>query len=250
MRPFDDDDLVLYFYGEAEDPEAVRAALDASPELRSRYETLQRVLAAVDSLPVPERHPAYGAAVWARLQPRLHRRRWWSAGPRLALAGMAIAALLLVTVGFLAGRLWPRGEAELALTPAARERILAGTVAAHLERSERLLVEVANADPTPDLPVDLAAESAWARDLLLANRLYRQSARHTGRPRLAAFLDELEPFLLELAHTPAEPSPAELADLRRRIEDQALLFRMRVVVDRLERRLERQATTAPGKQTL
>jgi hypothetical protein len=123
------------------------------------------------------------------------------------------------------------------LPPEARDRILLATVAAHLERSERLLTEVSNG---PGGTVDLSAESAWARDLLDANRLYRQSARQAGRQRLAGLLDEIEPFLLDLAHAPAEPPAEEIEALRDRIASQALLFKVRIANDRLD----------VGKQTL
>jgi hypothetical protein len=230
MKTYSDDDLVLLFYGEHEDSVALRAALAADPELRARFEALERVLAAVD-LPVPERSAGYGAQVWARLQPRLERRPWWSGlsifllRPRLA---WATAALLLV-VGFVAGRYL---QTPRTLSQPTRDRILAGEVADHLESSERLLVEVANSGP--DEPLDLAAERAWAQDLLEANRLYRQSARHGGRKRLASLLDELEPFLLELAHAPDETTPEEMQALRDRIEEQALLFKVRILGERLE----------------
>jgi hypothetical protein len=233
MKTYTDDDLVLLFYGEAEDPVAIREALAADPELRARYEALESVLSAVD-LPVPERPEGYGARVWNRLRPKLERKSFWSflstflLKPRLAWA----AALLLVVVGFVAGRFWPQEQVAQTLPEPARDRILAGEVAGHLESSERLLIEVANAAPSEDL--DLSAERAWAQDLLEANRLYRQSARHGGRKRLATLLDELEPFLLELAHATDESSPEEMQALRDRIEEQALLFKVRILGERLE----------------
>jgi hypothetical protein len=235
MKTYTDDDLVLLFYGEHEDAVAIREALAADPELRARFEALESVLAAVD-LPVPERPEGYGAQVWARLRPRLERRSFWSGifTPRLA---WATAALLLV-IGFVAGRFWP--QTPQTLSQPARDRILAGEVAGHLESSERLLVEVANAGPGEEL--DLAAERAWAQDLLEANRLYRQSARHGGRKRLATLLDELEPFLLELAHATDESSPEEMQALRDRIDEQALLFKVRILGERLEQSVRQDRT--------
>lgn len=247
MKPLEDDDLILYLYGEAEDPEAVRRQLEASEELRGRCETLRRVLGVVDAAAVPERGASYGAEVWARLAPQLAKER--SAGRLLPFRSMrsirsirlgsmpfrrelgwAAAALILLTVGFTFGRLWP-SQPE-AFSADARDRILLATVGAHLERSERLIAEVANAPGA----VDLSAESAWARDLLAANRLYRQSVRQAGRSRLAVVLDELEPFLLDLAHSPAEPPAEEIAALQERITSQALLFKVRVAGDRLDPR--------------
>ena len=49
-------------------------------------------------------------------------------------------------------------------------------------------------------------------------------------------LDELEPFLLDLSHAPDELPAAELAALRERIANQALLFKVRVASDHLENR--------------
>lgn len=224
MKHLDDDDLILYLYGEAEDPEAMRRHIESSEELRARCETLRRVLAAVDddALPVPERGEGYGAEVWARLEPRLAReakvlpfRRRFQPALR-----WAAAALVLLGVGFGLGRL----SGPKALPPEARDRILLATVANHLERSERLLVEVANTSE----PSGLAAERAWAQDLLTANRLYRQSAQQAGRPRLAGLLDEIEPFLLDLAHAPDEIPAGDIESLRERIAAQSLLFKVRV----------------------
>ena len=45
------------------------------------------------------------------------------------------------------------------------------------------------------------------------------------------------PVLLELAHLPAEPQPADLEFLRRRIEAQGLLFKTRVAAELLTRSL-------------
>jgi hypothetical protein len=248
MRELHDEDMILHYYGESEDPEEIRELLASSPELSARYESLCRTLDTVaEAAGVPERPESYGAEVWEKLQPRLQSRLlqppppsrllpFRGVGERRAPAGWLgwlSAAVLLLAVGFLAGRLWPRPE-PAALSAEARERILTRTMATHLERSERLLAEVANAET--DGSVDLSAERQWAQDLLAANRLYRQITQRGGRPMLSSLLDDLEPFLLELAHSPSEMPAEDLADLRARIEEQALLFKMRIVSQRLERK--------------
>lgn len=237
MKQLQDDDLTLYYYGEAEDPEGIRALLESSPELRARYESLRRTLdLAGEALPMPPRPESYGAEVWARVEPRLQGQTLAFRPRRSVMAWIAAAAaVLLLAVGFMAGRHWPSpGAPKVAALPAeARERILTRTVAVHLESSERLLTELANSGG--DGAVDLSAERRWAQDLLAANRLYRQSARNGGRPRIASLLDELEPLLLEIAHGPSEAPAAEIEDLRARIEDQSILFKMRVASQRLER---------------
>jgi len=267
MKELNDEDLILYFYGEtgekgeAREADEIGRRLAASPELRARYEALRRTLEAAGSaLPVPERPASYGAEVWARLAPRLAetsaaspnpphplntgagRVLGWPSPPAPGrtrrLGWLAAAAVLLVAAGFLAGRHWPRPggpgkntvTAESPFPAAARARILARTVATHLEGSERLFTELANA--RGEGPVDVSAERRWASDLLAANRLYRQSTARGGRPRLTSLLDELEPFLIELSHAPDEMPADDLDEFLRRFEDRALLFKMRVVTAR------------------
>jgi hypothetical protein len=232
MRQLQDEELILHYYGEAGNAEEIRDLLAGSPELSARYEALRRTLDTVDeALPVPERPESYGAEVWERLEPRLPKK---PPLPFQAQWGWLAAAVLLLAVGFLAGRLLPRPGGEETLSAEARERILSRTMAAHLERSERLLTEVANAET--DGSVDISAERRWAQEILTANRLYRQITRREGRPMISSLLDDLEPFLLELAHSPSEIPEEDLADLRARLEEQALLFKMRVVSQRLERK--------------
>ncbi len=250
MQDLHDDELILYYYGEARDADGVRRRLEASPAAAERYAELCRVLELVESQPVPEPWDDYGARVWRRLEPRLAERPArrgvvgllgaWLAPRRLA-AAASVAAL--VAVAFVAGRFWPAdgdgvaGPPRVAELPAeGRERILLVSVGEHLERSEMLLVELANA-PSGD-GADLAGELRRAEELLPFNRLYRQAARRSGQAAVAEVLDELERLLLELAHG-GDLSAAELDELRRQIESGGNLFRVQVVGSRVER--ERQS---------
>lgn len=235
MKKPSEEDLIMHFYGEK--PETLEALHD--PEVRARYEEIARLLDSVPQPAVPGRPATYGAEVWARLAPRLGApqleprapRRWWqgfsgSLAPRWALAGAAAA--LLVAVGFLAGRFGAPpspapAQGPQGLSAEARQRILSGTVAAHLEGSERLLLERVNRPAAAE--VDLEGEREWAEALLATNRLYRRAAREAGQRRVAALLDELEPILLDLAHEGGDPMPATLEET---------LFKLRVVSGRLE----------------
>ena len=172
------------------------------------------MLRAAVSDDVPERGADYGAHVWARLEPRLpadarHRSRWADARPWLA----AAAAVLLAVSAFVIGR-WSgapleptRGSGavhEVSTDPrSVRERVVLAAVGDHFERAERALVELAHT--TDEGTVDIGAEQAWARQLLDANRLYRQSLQDASSPVLSDLLGELEPILLELVNS---PSPA------------------------------------------
>lgn len=248
MKHLNEEQLVLYYYGEAGDRRAIEEHLAGCDSCRAGYQDLQRLLAAVAAAPAPERAGAYGSEVWQRLRPRLAERagfRWtaWLGPRRWALVG-AMAALVLVA--FLAGRFWPRPEPETRvaqpISNQVRERILLVAVGEHLERSQIVLVELVNAQA--EGTVDISAEQESARDLVSANRLYRQTAARAGHPGIASVLDELERVLLEIAHSPTVLSSAEMDAIRKRIEGQGVLFKVRVVGSRVRQ----QANAPPQKQ--
>jgi len=249
MNHLTEEQLVLYYYGEGEAAD-VRAHLDTCESCRAEYANLQRVLNVVDALPVPDRAPDYGAQVWRRLEPSMGgRRRWWSAPllwPMRHRAAAAVTATLIVAA-FLAGRYYPTPRAaQTADAGQVRERILLVAVGDHLERSQMVLVELANARPGE--PMNIGPERARAEDLVAENRLYRQTALRTGDARVASVLDELEPLLLEIAHGPDRLTPEELEKLRQRIEGDGILFKVRV----LGSTVRREETTVPrtGRNTL
>ncbi len=103
-----------------------------------------------------------------------------------------------------------------------RERVLLVAVGDHLERSQMVLVELVNANP--DRKMDISDEQKWAEDLLVANRLYRQTAARTGDENVAVVLEDLERVLVEIAHSPSTLSREELAEIRKRIESQGNLI--------------------------
>jgi hypothetical protein len=159
----------------------------------------------------------------------------------------ALATAAAVVLAFLAGRLieqqnqrHEREAAEIqahAVTQEApgdidavsnvRERVLLVAVGDHLERSQMVLVELANAQPQHDL--DISAERQSADELLASNRLYRQTAVQLGQTNVADLLDDLERVLVEVARGPSRVSETQLAEIQQRIEAQGLLFKMKIV---------------------
>jgi hypothetical protein len=125
------------------------------------------------------------------------------------------------------------------------DRVVLAALEDHLDRAERGLVELVNADA--DGTIDISAEQAWARDLLDANRLYRQSAGGAASPVVADLLGELEPVLLELVHSPSRLSAAEFDALRARIEERSLVFKVRV--SGADVRARARTLRRPGEQT-
>lgn len=247
MSHLSDDELALVHFGEGEDqgaPAHVRGCAECAERLRA----LARLLSLAEPPEVPERGEDYGARVWERLQPRLAaearparvvpiRPRPW---PRVASYAALAAALVLA---FLLGRRFP--ETGRPLSAEARERVLLVAVSEHLERSQLVLVELANA-PT-DAPLALGAQRALADELVASGRLYRQAAARADEPALAAVLEELERVLVEVAAGPEALAPRDLAELQRRIEARGLLFRVRVIGTQVRER--ERGLLPPGPST-
>jgi|SRR5579863_557109 len=267
MQHVTEEQLVHYRYGDVE--EADRRVIDehlrACASCRESLGVLEGVLAAVDAVPVPERGERYSEEVWQRLAPRLAARpqaprtSGWAAIFRpaewLRVRPWAVAGVMaaLVVAAFLLGRFWPRPPAQVARSPqgaqtpapaAVRDRILLVAVGDHLERSQMVLVELENARGTG--PVDISAERDRAEDLVAANRLYRQTAARAGEAGVANVLDELERVLVEVAHSPSEISPAQLEELRHRIEAQGILFKVRIIDSQVKQR-ERTSAEKAGR---
>ena len=198
-------------------------------------------------LEAPERGEGYGREVWDRLQPRLARRPGDGrsaplAGLRLAPWSLAAAVLVLVAGAFFAGRATQRpGEAPLSTD--ARRGILLVALGDHLERSRMVLLEYVNAAP---LEAAGSRERARAAELVASNRLYRQAAAREGEPGVADVLDQLERVLLEIANSPAHVSPESHEALRRRIEEEGVLFKIEVIGARAGQRANRPAAKTAG----
>jgi hypothetical protein len=126
---------------------------------------------------------------------------------------------------------------------AVRERVLVVALGEHLERSQAILIELANAPEGGEL--DVSTEQARASDLVAANRLYRQSASREGEREVSAVLEQLERVLVDVAHGPSRLSPEDLSALRSRIEEQGVLFKVRVIGSTLRERGE-----LPGAEAL
>ena len=107
-----EEELILHYYGEADESLETGRHLDGCEECRALYSSLQRLLNTVDALPVPVHADDYGAQVWRRLAPRLPRQRWaWAGtGPARRWATAGVATVLLLATGFLAGRFYPRTD--------------------------------------------------------------------------------------------------------------------------------------------
>ena len=231
MQHLNDEELIAHHYHDADASEHLRLCTDC----RAQYETLRNVLALVDALPVPERDPEQ---IWNRLRWRLERRKrrtWqWIAGVAAAAVIVAFFALKPQTGNRQPAT--PSTPAAQVANPATPQpatgnpesnKVLVYVVTDHLDAAERVLAEVANADPKKGF--DAGEQQKRAEDLVDANRIYRQTAARRGDARIASLLSDIEPILVELSHSGAKLTPEELTSMQKRIDSKNLLFKMRVM---------------------
>jgi hypothetical protein len=257
-----DEDLILHFYGESSHPLAIDAHLALCRACHSEFEAIARTLTMVVTPATPERGDLYGLEVWQRIRPQLPAPASWPAFLRVGwnMVTMGAAVAVIAIAAFAAGRYWPSNErpaptpvrvarglqSPRAVSPEPRGDERARTVAIidHLERSERVLLDLTNADGAN---LDVSEEQAWAAELVDANRLYREAAAQAGETATALVLDALERSLLDIVHAPSTLTPAELEEVRARLDAAALLFKVRVLSGELRER--ETAPPAPRKTT-
>ena len=241
------EEFVLSYYGEPELGTDRREHLAQCQPCIAELAALAAILDRVTPVEVPEPADDYESRVWSRLQWRLRGEK-----KRERFTGWMKSAAIAATVifAFLAGLLWspsrqvvePASVATATTNPTTpfaetkkgdSTRILLVVVGEHFDQSERVLVELTNL--TPDGNTDITTERERAEDLLASNRLYRRTALDRGEEDVATLLDELEPVLMQIAHSPSQVSEAELRAMQKRVEAKGLVFKLRVVRADVER---------------
>jgi hypothetical protein len=232
MKHLEEAELVEHYYEESANMGESERHLKACPVCAKRYAELCRILDAVATSTPPARREDYIEQVWQSSLPVYEKpKSSWIRYYRPL--GWAAACVLLVAVAFLAGRRWERKQASsvaVAVDPQARQRVVIVFLGDHLDRSERLLVQLNHADGNDLSALPLRSE---ARELLASNRLVRQSAMQAGNLNVEASLDRLERLLMELANEPDSLTEADLNRLRQEMNTDGLLFDIRVLRSRV-----------------
>ena len=257
-RHLSDEDLLLDYYGDDEGARRpdIREHLAACAECRALDRELRGVLALVDSEPLPDAPVGFEREMWARIEPHIvgaacrrptavrlkpDTTSWRFEFPRWALAASAAA---LAMASFWLGRVWDHAPAQSVAVrdpQVVSERMLRNEVEEHLERTQRVLLELANADDSA--PVVLAGNRERAADLVAAGRLYRRSVEDIGDAETRDLLEAVERVLVEIANGPEGESSNDLSEVRARISDQDLIFRLRLMTAEMRAREERARPT-------
>lgn len=249
MQPIGDNDLILYHYRDGLDAARIaeiEAALSTSAAISARYVRLRCLLDGGNEI-VHEPPAGFEQRLWAQLDRRMVDPRASvskagmvsrikdylraAAAPRLAWASGFAALAIAVGIGFFAGR--GSVPEQIAVAPAnaptMASRVLDSYVAGHLRATEGLLLTAVNDDGGL-----LKDNRELAASLVESNRLYAAAAARAGNARLADFLRQLEPVLIEVANQPGASSVEDTQGLRDFLRDTDLLFQVRATESRID----------------
>jgi hypothetical protein len=235
MKHLNEEELIEHYYEESVNMADCERHLKACAACAKHYAELRRDLDGVKPLEPPVRGEDYGEQVWQSIRSSLAvyekpRRSWIRHWRPLS---WAAACGLLIALAFVAGRQWERKQTPsvaVAVDPQARQRVVIVVLGDHLDRSERLLVELNHAGGNDISATPLRSD---ARELLASNRLVRQSAMQAGDLNVEASLDRLERLLVELANEPEDLSETDLNRLRQEMNTDGLLFDIRILRSRI-----------------
>lgn len=234
MKHLSEEEQMEMYYDEGS--EEAKSHLKACRECAAEYAKFKRSLDAVKPEAVPQRGPEYGDFVWQALRPQLipyeKKQAGWRGWSVWKTATAAAACLALLTAAFIGGRYWEhskRNGPDVASEGQPQQRVVVVVLTDHLDRTERLLVQLNHADSGDK--AENAQLQTEARELLASNRLYRVSANKEGDPALAGALDRLERVLAEVANDP-HLTAADLDRVRKDMNTSGILFEVRVLLAR------------------
>jgi hypothetical protein len=246
MIHLSEEELIAQVYGEG-DQAAAKEHLHQCAECSRAYASLRSDMSEMNFVEPPERDGFYGEKVWASISGSLpayeaRKGNWLRMGPWRGLS-YAAACVLLGACTFIGGRVWERKQAQSTaemkpeqqqqpvVQASPRERVVVVVLGDHLDRSERLLVELKHADAESAEMVSPLREEA--QSLLAANRICRQNARHDDDAALATALDRLDHLLQELTNQPGGLNAATLTRLQNEANADSLLLEVRVLRSQL-----------------
>jgi hypothetical protein len=244
MTHLTEEELVEHYYadhGGDAGGKAFRIAqrhLNGCAECAAESAKLADDMKQMDGLEYDELSLAYGESVWSRVAERLpalamrdapRRRLSWG-----LMLGYATACAVLVVSAFEIGRVWEHRQhpQNAAVKPAApvQRPVVVVVLGDHLDRTERLLVELKHANGEDTDVVKPMREEA--RSLLAANHVFREDADKSGDTALMQALDRLDHLLSDVANAPGGLDAESIARLQDEMQAEGLLFKVRVLRSR------------------
>jgi hypothetical protein len=250
MKHLTEEELIDHYYSES--PGAAARHLADCAECAGSYRALEADLRDVKDGDVPVRDAAYGQRVWESIADSLpdmpDRRPFWMRPALWRGLVYAVGIAALVAAAFYAGRMSDHQKTPILANnqqPArAPQRVVVVVLSDHLDRSERLLVELKHANASSsEMLTPLRDE---ARTLLPANRICEKQAEASEDPELENALASLDRVLAELANEPGGMNAAVLAHLQDEMKSEGLLFEVRVLRGRAAHGEPRSANSDGG----
>jgi hypothetical protein len=258
MKHLSEEELVEHYFA-GPGSRASRIAqrhMDACEECATGSVRLAEDLNAMRGIDVEKLSADYGESVWSRVSVALpprpvrevpvqtfasrlgwHRGWTWNRGWVLGLSYAAACAVLVLTA-FQIGRMWEHRQHsgnQVAKLPAPVQRqVVVVVLGDHLDRTERLLVELKHADGEDAEVVKPLREEA--RSLLAANRVFKEDADKSDDVALQQALDHLDHLLNDVANEPGGMNAASIARLQNEMKADGLLFEVRVLRSRTPHR--------------
>ncbi|NQZ12854.1 MAG: hypothetical protein HRT35_37370 [Algicola sp.] len=259
MKQWTNDDLTLFYYDEMppQQRQALTAQLTDNETLRLEYAELCEWLDSAVAIEVPPpseqlnqrimagiyqqaaQNQAKQTVKTANSNSNIHRFGFlsnWSWG---RLAGTALPLVLVVLGTFYLGRLSVDAEQPTAAllpeaapvhgetnTTAPGRRVLLSNLSLHLQSTDRLFTQVSNGGA--GMAAQIEGRHEAIDDMLALNRIYRRMFEANNDKQLAEVLQQMEQVLLSLKHTSTSPNSQDWDNLRKRIDSNDLLFRLRV----------------------
>ena len=269
MKQWNKDDLILFYYGELDQTQnkELRRALTESISFQQEYANLCDFLDNQTSLEVMPPEENLNQRIMASVYQQAEKQNkltvqqrpqefkllgWIKAGFWHQLAGATFAMSFVVISVFFLGR-WsthvePTNEvAETTLDVSGKkenqgyfnasesQRILINNVSSHMEISGRLLTMVSNGNG--DLSQQIESRRQIIEELVVLNRMYRRIVEQSGDQQLANLLQQTESILIELNHTQVDAEQTELQDIKDRLEQSDLIYRLKVTNKKLDQKL-------------
>src|SRR5215470_1383885 len=116
MGHYQEDDLILYYYGEGRKRPDIERHLDECGACAATYREIAGTLSMIVEPALPERGEQYGLEVWQRIRHKLPEQEqpWWMAWFRIERLTLVGATAVLVLAAFAAGRYLSRDQATTA----------------------------------------------------------------------------------------------------------------------------------------
>jgi len=269
MKQWNKDDLILFYYGELDHNQnkELRKALAESSTFQQEYANLCDFLDNQTSLEVPPPEVNLNQRIMASVYQQAEKQNrplvrekltgfklleWLGETYWHKLAGASFAMSFVVITVFVLGRwstqLEPINEVAQASSDVRlktenqgyfnaeeSQRILISNVSSHMEISGRLLTMVSNGNG--DLSQQIDSRRQIIEELVVLNRMYRRILEQSGDQQLATLLQQMESILIELNHTQVNAEDSELQDIKERIEQTDLIYRLKVTNKKLNQKL-------------